>query len=41
MTSESLWNYYRNEINDVNDNASDNKSFKYKTKIVGKISKRP
>ena len=35
MTSGSLWNYYRYEIDDVNDNASDGKSFKYKTKVVG------
>ena len=25
MTSESLWNYYRDEIDDVYDNASDGK----------------
>ena len=36
MTSGSLWNYYRGEMVDVNDNASDDKSFKYQTKIVGK-----
>ena len=36
MTSRSLWNYYRDEIDGVDDNASDGKSFKYKTKIVGK-----
>ena len=35
MTSGSLWNYYRYEIDDVNDNASDGKSFKYKTKVIG------
>ena len=35
MTSESLWNYYRH---DVNDNAFDGKSFKYETKIVEKHS---
>ena len=46
MTLESLWNYYRNEINDenetddhgntVNNNKSTKtKSFKYKTKIIG------
>ena len=28
MTSGSLWNYYREEIDDVDDNASDNKSCK-------------
>ena len=32
----SLWNYYRDEIDDVDDNASDGRSFEYKTKIVGK-----
>ena len=41
MTSGSLWNYYREEIDDVDDNASDGKSFKYKTKIVGKSPERP
>ena len=32
MTSESLWNYYRDEIDCVDDNASDNKSYKHKKK---------
>ena len=41
MTSGSLWNYYRDEIDDVDDNASDGRSFKDKTKIVGKSPKRP
>ena len=41
MTSGRLWNYYRDEIADVDDNASDSKSFKYKTKIVGKTPERP
>ena len=41
MTSGSLWNYYRDEIGDVDDNASDGKSFNYKTKIVGKTRRRP
>ena len=41
MTSGSLWNYYRDEIGDVDDNVSDCKSFKYKTKIVGKTPARP
>ena len=36
MTSGSLQNYYRDETDDVNDNASDGKLFKYKIKIVGK-----
>ena len=47
MTSGSLWNYYRNEINDdenendVNENMANknkiatSKSFKYNTKILG------
>ena len=36
MTSRSLGNYYGDEIDDVNVNALDGKSFKYKTKIIGK-----
>ena len=36
ITLGSLWNCHRDEIDDVDDNASDSKSFKYKTKIVGK-----
>ena len=39
--SGSLWNYYRDEIDDTDDNASDVKSIKYKTKIVGKTPERP
>ena len=30
-TSGGLWNYYRDEIDDVNDNVSNGKLFKYKT----------
>ena len=41
MTSGSLWNYYRDEIDDVDDNAFDSKSFKNKTKIVGNTPERP
>ena len=41
MTSGSLWNYYRDETYDVDDNASDGKSFKYKIKIVGNTPERP
>ena len=41
MTSGNLWNYYRDKINNINDNASDGKSIKYKTKIVGKTPERP
>ena len=40
MSSRCLWNYYREKINDVDDNVSDGKSFKYKTKIIGKIQAR-
>ena len=35
MKSGSLWNYYRDKIDDVGNNTSDAKSFIYKTKIVG------
>ena len=50
VTSGSLWNYYRDEVNDAgNENNTDNyrinynktvtsKSFKYKTKILGSTS---
>ena len=38
MTS---WNYYIDEIDDVDGNASDGKSFEYKTKIVRKSPQRP
>ena len=40
LTLQSLQNYYRNEIDCINDNASDGKSFKYKTKIVWKTTER-
>ena len=30
MTSGSLWNYYRDKIDDVDDNDSDGKSYEYK-----------
>ena len=40
MTSGSVWNYNRDEIDDVDNNASDGKSFEYKTKI-GKTLARP
>ena len=39
--SGSLWNYYRDEIDDVDDNASDGKLFEYKTKLVGNTPERP
>ena len=41
MTTGNLWNYDRDEIDDVDDNASDDKSFEYKTKIVGNTPERP
>ena len=41
MTSGSLWNYYREEIDNIKNNASDGKSFKYKPKIVEKTPARP
>ena len=41
MTSGSLLNYYRGEMDDVDDIVLDGKSSKYKTKIVGKTSERP
>ena len=34
FTTGSLWNYYRDEIDNVSGNASEGKSFKYKTTIV-------
>ena len=40
VTSGSLWNYYRDKIDDVDDNASDGKSFEYKTKIVENTPER-
>ena len=36
MTSGSLCNYHRDEIDGVDDNSSDGKSFEYKTKITRK-----
>ena len=41
MASESLYNYYRNEIDGVGDNASFGKSFEYKTKITRKTLEKP
>ena len=41
MTLGSLQSYYRNEVDNVNVNASDGKWFKDKTKITGKIEARP
>ena len=39
--SGCLWNYYRDEIDEVDDNALDSTSFQYKTKIVRETSERP
>ena len=43
MTSGTLSNYYRNEIDDVdvNGSVSNGKRFKYKTKVVGETPERP
>ena len=41
VKSGSLWNYYRDKIEDVDDNASNSKSFNHKTKIVGKTPQKP
>ena len=43
MTSGGFWNYYGDEIDevDVNDNALYGKSFEYKTKIVVETPERP
>ena len=41
MKSGRFWNYYRDEIDNINDNASDGKWFNYKTKIVGKTTAGP
>ena len=41
MTPGTLWNYNRDEIDDVDNNALDCKSFNYKTEIVGKAPRRP
>ena len=39
-TSESLWSYYIDKIDDVDDNASDGKPFKNKTEMAGKAPER-
>ena len=41
MTLGSLWNYYRDKIDNVDDDTSDGKSFKYKTEIIGTAEARP
>ena len=41
MTSGSVWKCYRDGIDGVDGNASQSKSFEYKTKITGKTPERP
>ena len=41
VTPGSLRNCYKDKINYFDKNASDSKSFKYKTKIIGKTEARP
>ena len=41
MRTRSLWNYYRDKIDDVNDYDSDRKPFKYKTKNSRKNPTKP
>ena len=40
IISESLWNYYRDGIDDISNNASDEKLLKLKTKFLGKTPER-
>ena len=39
--SGSLWNYYRGKTYGVDANSSNGRSFKYKTKVVGKSPETP
>ena len=41
MTLGSLWNCYKDKTKYVDDNASEGKSFKYKTQIIGKTPEKP
>ena len=41
MASRRLWNYYRDKIDGVEDNASQGKWFEYKTKVTEKTPERP
>ena len=41
MASGSLWDCYRDEIDNIDDNTSNDKSFKCKSKIVAKIPETP
>ena len=40
MTSGNLWNYYKDGIDVVDDNASNSKLFEYMTKAIGKTAAR-
>ena len=40
VTLGSLWNYYRDEVDNVGYNPSDGKSFKYKRTLVAKTPER-
>ena len=37
IRTEILWSYRRDEIDELDDNASECELFKYKTKVIGKI----
>ena len=41
ITSGSLWNYHRDETDDEHDDTWEDKSFKCKTKTIGKIEVIP
>ena len=41
ITSGSLWNHHGNEIDSVDNNASQSKSLEYKTKTKGKTPEWP
>ena len=36
IRTESLWSYNIDEIDEIDDNASESELFKYKTKVIGK-----
>ena len=41
MTFGRFWNYYRDEVDNVDDDVLDSKLFRYKTKITGRKEARP
>ena len=41
MISRTLWNYYKDEIDKINDNTVDSKLFKYTTRLIVKTPGRP